>query len=383
MKRRSFLQIGAVGGTVAALGVAPKKTRANATTTETEFDLTIAPANAEMIDGTLVYTLQFFRGFDNPSPELRVLEGERISIRVTNNDTQPHRFTIPGVAGSYLHDIQPGQTRVTRFAAPKGGSYLYIDPSKGDLNRLMGLHGAFIVEPENRGRTSAGSETPYSVEDHNPQLQALFAAFGNHPHFPGEKWRAGDLAREKLWLFSQVDPSLNASVAAGEAVDPSQVKENFLPRYFTINGLSGFDTAYHDLREGNDAHEGRAGRIMPSGKEGEPCLLRCLNAGLATHACHIHGNHCLELSHSDYTHVNQISGNIYEHDTWSLAPLQRVEMMLPFRKPPDIPDECWPPKDEPFPLRYVMHCHFEISQTAGGGNYPQGAVTHWEMTAPL
>ena len=33
--------------------------------------------------------------------------------------------------------------------------------------------------------------------------------------------------------------------------------------------------------------------------------------------------------------------------------------------------------------RYVMHCHFELSQTAGGGNYPQGAVTHWEMTAPL
>ena len=121
---------------------------------------------------------------------------------------------------------------------------------------------------------------------------------------------------------------------------------------------------------------------MPSGEEGEPCLLRCLNAGLATHACHIHGNHCLELSHSDYQYNNQISTNIYEHDTWELRPEQRVELILPFRKPPDIPDECWPPTEEPFPLRYVMHCHFEISQSAGGGNYPQGAVTHWQMTGP-
>jgi hypothetical protein len=40
-------------------------------------------------------------------------------------------------------------------------------------------------------------------------------------------------------------------------------------------------------------------------------------------------------------------------------------------------------KEEPWPLRYVMHCHCEMSQTAGGGNYPMGAVTHWEMTGPL
>jgi hypothetical protein len=34
-------------------------------------------------------------------------------------------------------------------------------------------------------------------------------------------------------------------------------------------------------------------------------------------------------------------------------------------------------------MRFVMHCHTEMSNTAGGGNYPQGIVTHWEMTAPL
>jgi len=34
-------------------------------------------------------------------------------------------------------------------------------------------------------------------------------------------------------------------------------------------------------------------------------------------------------------------------------------------------------------MRYVTHCHTEMSNTAGGGNYPQGIVTHWEMTEPL
>ena len=383
MKRRSFLQLSAVGGTIAAVGVSPTRTRANSTTTETNFELTIAPANAEMIDGTIVYTLQYFRGFDSPSPELRVREGERITITVTNNDSQPHGFFIPSIAESHISTMQPGQTGRTTFTAPKGGSYLYVDYYEDPLNRLMGLHGAFIVEPDGEGKTLAGSETPYSVVDHNPQIQALFDAFGSHPRFPGDKWRARDLRREKLWLFTQVDPSLNERVAAGEPVDPVLIQDNFLPRYFTINGLSGFDTANHHLEDGNAAHQGRAGRIMPSGKQGEPCLIRCINAGLATHACHIHGNHCFELSASDLQFRNEISSNIYEHDTWELKPLQRVELILPFERPPDIPLDAWPPVEEPFPLRYVMHCHFEISQSAGGGNYPQGAVTHWQMTDPL
>jgi hypothetical protein len=42
----------------------------------------------------------------------------------------------------------------------------------------------------------------------------------------------------------------------------------------------------------------------------------------------------------------------------------------------------WPPKEEPFPLLYPMHCHIEMSQTASGGQYPQGMVTHWELLGP-
>ena len=33
--------------------------------------------------------------------------------------------------------------------------------------------------------------------------------------------------------------------------------------------------------------------------------------------------------------------------------------------------------------RYPMHCHAEMSQTAGGGQYPSGMYTEWELSGPL
>jgi hypothetical protein len=377
MKRRRFLQLGAIG---AATAVSMPASPGHASVTETSFALTIAPANAEMIDGTMVYVLAYFRGIDVPHPELRVTEGREITISVTNNDTQVHGFAIPGIPAATISAIPSGATATISFIAPVGGSYLYVDPYKAPLNRVLGLHGAFIVEPI-QGTTPAGSPTPFSRASQTPQVQALFDALGGgHPRFPGEKWNANDLRREKLWLFSQTDPRLNAQVATGQSVDPASVVPNFLPRYFTINGLSGFDTAIHN---GASSSNHPAERIMPSGKQGQPCLIRTMNAGLANHSVHIHGNHCMELSESDASGINFCETHVYERDTWLLKPLERIDVMLPFERPPDIPVGKWPPRDEPFPLRYVMHCHFEISQTAGGGNYPQGAVTHWEMTGAL
>ena len=401
MKRRTFMQIGAAGGAAAAIGL--KTASGIARSSDTEFALTISPANTELIDGTWVYVLAYFLGSNRPSPEIRVTEGEEISITVTNKDKQVHGFAIPGIPPATIPAIEPGATAHVVFKAPWAGSFLYVDPYKEPLNRILGLHGAFIVEAK-EGKTPLGSETPYSGPKQTPQVQALFDALGGgDPRFPGDQWRRNDLRRDKLWLFSQTDPALNARVAAGEMVDPAKVKANFVPRYFTINGLSGYDTAIHegshsdddddddwddrddDDRDSNDLidDDNPAGRIMPSGKEGEPCLVRTMNAGLATHSVHIHGNHCFILSGVDSEYRNECALYCFERDTWQLGPMQRIDVLLPFKRPPDIPLSAWPPKDEPFPLRYVMHCHFELSQTAGGGNYPQGAVTHWEMTAPL
>ncbi|PTQ11673.1 hypothetical protein CLG96_08190 [Sphingomonas oleivorans] len=345
-----------------------------------ELHISIEPVDAEMIDGQIVYMLLFFSEDGKPRPVLRVREGDEIRIEISNNDTAPHGFAIPGIPAATSELIDPGDRREVRFTAPVGGSYLFFDPTKAPLNRILGLHGALIVEPR-LGTTPAGSPTPFSRASQTPALQALFDALGTAPRFPGQKWKPGDPAREKIWVFSQTDPTLNARVASGQSVDPASIMSSFLPRYFHINGLSGFDTAVHNgtASEGIEAAEA----IMPEGKQGQPTLLRTMNAGLSTHSPHIHGNHVMELSENIANGAIDVRKNILEVDVWRLSPLARKDMLLPFERPPDIPAAKWPPKEEPFPLRYVMHCHTEMSQTAGGGNYPQGLVTHWEMTAPI
>jgi len=378
MKRRQFLQLGAVG-TAAALML--PATQGFAAATPTNFSLVIKPATASMIDGTEVYVLVYCLNGLAAQPELRVTEDDVITLSITNNDVAPHGFAIPGIPAAYIAMIEPGATGTVTFAAPGGGSYLYVDPYKAPLNRVLGLHGAFIVEPID-GNTLAGSPTPFSRLEQTPQIEAFFDALGGDSEpFPGEKWNPNDPDREKLWLFSQIDPSLNARIRAGESVNPASVVDRFLPRYFTINGLSGFDASH--LHDGHSAGNSPAARIIPKGKEGQPCLIRTMNAGLATHSVHIHGNHCMECSETDEFGANQRETHVYERDTWLLAPLARIDMILPFERPPDIPRNKWPPRDEDFPLKYVMHCHNELSQTAGGGSYPQGATTHWEMTGAL
>jgi hypothetical protein len=126
-----------------------------------------------------------------------------------------------------------------------------------------------------------------------------------------------------------------------------------------------------------------------------------LSVGLCHHATHIHGNHLFELAHSVLTAdafvptmgasttaalgEPIVHDNIWERDVWPTWPMQIRDMLLPYEAPPDIPN--WQAKyateptaaEEKFPLRYVMHDHCEMATTAAGGNYPQGAVTHWEI----
>jgi len=159
-------------------------------------------------------------------------------------------------------------------------------------------------------------------------------------------------------------------VDAGQTINPASVTASFRPRYFTLNGLSGVD-AVHDPA------------TTPEGYVGEPLVLRVLNAGLATHSPHIHGNHVMELSGTDALANQVVRDNIVERDTWLMAPLERKDLLLPFERPPDIPDPAYPMRQEPFPLRYPMHCHMEMSQTAGGGNYPQGLIADWRILGPV
>lgn len=374
MDRRKFLKVGSFA---AGLIVAPAMTPAQTATGV--FDLTIEPVDSEMIDGQFVFSLMFFDRSAEGRPIMEVTEGDIVTISVSNLDSRPHSFAITGIPAASIANIPPGGKGTVRFTAPAGGSYMYLDPSLAPLNRILGLYGAFISKPK-LGTTTAGSPTPFSRAMLTPAVSAVFNALGTHRRFPGNKWDSADPERDKLWLFSQVDPLIAARVDAGEAVPPASIVPSFVPRYFTINGLSGYDAALHHVPADVDWKKGAA-RIMPHGRQGQPTIIRNMNAGLATHSPHIHGNHVFKLSDTSANGAVTVQPSVYELDAWPMPPLSRQDLLLPFEQPGDA--AVWPPVEEPWPMRYVMHCHTEMSQTAAGGNYPQGLVTHWEMTGAL
>ncbi|MCY7280670.1 MAG: multicopper oxidase domain-containing protein [Sphingomonas bacterium] len=394
MDRRQFLKLGSAVAAAGTLSPAmaevvnpryPPKRRIRSG----RLDMTITPYNCPMIDGKEVYTI-FFEiagetiktiGRRGLHPVIWAIEGETLEIRITNLDDRRHAFAITGLS---LDDtpINPNGTGTYTFTVPPPGSYLYYDPYNFPVNRILGLNGALIVLPRVGTTTPRGlSPIPYNLEQQktSPAVVALFDALG-HGVFPGNKWEPYPPACEKhprdmVWVTSEMDSALARRIADKDYVDGSVWKSSFVPDYFMINGASGFETAGHE--ELSDDKYAHAGLIEPEGYVGQPTMIRCLNAGLATHSLHIHGNDVYQLTTTNTAHAVVVHDNIFALDTWAMPPMARTDMLLPFVRPLDAP--VWPPKQEPFPLRYVMHCHCEMSNTAGGGNYPQGMVTHWEM----
>jgi FtsP/CotA-like multicopper oxidase with cupredoxin domain len=340
-------------------------------------NLSIEEALFEMVDGSLVYMWAFQDRNDEltalprlPGPVISAVTGQSVQITVTNNLDEDHAFSVLDLPGSEI-TVPPGETRSVTFAAPAAGTYLYLDPLNAPVNRVLGLHGALVVLP-------AGGNTPYTSP--TAAVQQLFDDLGTTDHFPRHALSPAGWQRERsrIWLFHQVDPAFNARVQAGEVLDPSELAENFRPRYFTINGKSGIFSA-HD-------HDSSI-----SGRIGQPMLVRQLNAGLFAHSPHLHANHFYVTAVD-----NVVQDNVFFLDTHNLYPLGRVDWLIAFIRPPDIPGS----QDIPLrdlipnelalvvdgpngaagvpqtPLVYPMHCHNEPSQTAAGGNYPQGAVVH-------
>jgi FtsP/CotA-like multicopper oxidase with cupredoxin domain len=340
-------------------------------------------AMVEMVDGTEVFHWLFSTPLSGPSfpgPVIFATAGDDITLKITNNLFEPHAFQILGTR-VLTPPIGPGLTRTVNFKAPAAGTYLYIDPLNDPVNRVLGLHGALVVSP-------AAGNTPYSFP--TPAVQQLFNDLGTTPHFPNHALSpvGWDPTRFRVWLHHQIDPSFNAQAEAdflagrASSVSATLMKSNFLPRYFTTTGKSGAFSA-HDPA------------IRLDGAIGQPMLVRILNAGLYTHSNHLHANHFYVTAVN-----NSVRDNVYHIDSMAIRPLDRVDWLVPFKRPPDIagsqdiplriliPNELAltipnSPGVPQSPLPYPMHCHMEISQTAAGGNYPQGSITHFNFTGDL
>lgn len=370
MDRREFIAYGSAAALAAGVIKSQLEQVAEAQTATVSLELHIEEIYEEMIDGEVLFALAYRDPVTRLiRPPIFVTEGATIKLKLVNKTRKPRRFALTSRPDDKFPVVEPGATRNIQFLAPNPGSYIYHETTEGALGRLAGLYGPLVVMPaEGNGRTAAGVRTPYL--NPTPAQSALFDALGTSTRFPGEPWRPELPERSKIWMFSETDPELNQRLERNVATGWTTLKSWFKPRYFSLNGLSGYDSSHDES-------------CCPEGYEGEPVLIRCMNAGIATHGPHIHGNHVYCLSEVDPVTLTQYKcKNILEVDTWMMKPLWRKDMLLPFIKPDEIPAAAWPPKQEPFPLFYPMHCHIEMSQTAGGGSYPQGMVTHWEMLGP-
>ena len=385
--RRDLLKYAAGGAVVLGLGGAAtlgRADRSNAVTASRHIPLWVTDGYRTMIDGTQIYAWAFSsapdgfgtpRGpvpYDDPFPDhvsffpdatLHAVEGEDIHVEVTNRLDEDHSFVIEDrVAHRDIVNsgrIGPGQTWTGTFAAPPAGIYIFQDTLQRPLNRVMGLHGMFIVmPPQPVVRTLGTPLRAYSTGD--PVL----------------------VERQWVWELHGVDPVWHELASAGF----SKVADfpRYVARYFTINNRSGVlafssDGAKEDTKP--------RGHMRVPGEPGQ--LIRLANVGVNVHGAHFHGNHVhvvanggrvLNTRGDDTT----LPGNepfidhAMERDVVLMEPLNHKDVILPFEQPRDI---ATPERSlvAGVSFDYPMHSHAEMSQTAAGGLYPNGMLTDWEL----
>ena len=103
-----------------------------------------------------------------PGPILRWREGDRVTLRVTNNLAHDssihwHGIILPanmdGVPGISFDGIKPGDTFTYQFDVRQNGTFWYH--SHSDFQEQTGMYGAIVIEPS--GRDSVSSDRDYVV----------------------------------------------------------------------------------------------------------------------------------------------------------------------------------------------------------------------------
>lgn len=328
MNRRKFLKLGAASaaGTLAgSIGLLSWTPRAYAATVAVS--LNAVKGSVSMIDGTSAFVFSYSTSNTAalPGPTILCQTGDTVVVTLNNTLATPVVFNV-GRTG-IRSVIAAGKSATFSFSAPAAGTYLFYDDQNHGVNRVLGLAGALVV-------------MPFGIKNQS---------FTNGPTF----------VRQYKWLFNGVDPNWGSLVQAnGDAYVSKISAGSYMPRYFLING-SSFDATAEPNTE-------------LSGNVNDATLVRILNGGGMVHSPHFHGNHVqiVSVNGTNYT------GTLKQKDIVSSFPLDVRDVIYPMAPPPDA----WPqigssaavsPLNQ-YPQQYPMHCHSEMSQTAGGGLYPHG-----------
>ena len=214
-----------------------------------------------------------------PGPRLRVTEGDRVRINVTNQLPESttvhwHGLVLPnamdGPAEITQEPIAPGETLTYEFVTEQRGTYFYHSHDHIDRQQALGLYGALIIDPREP------ADYPYTYDQELVvQLQELLER-------EGYSW-------------------------------PSMPMEGGLPNFFTINGKAYPETQTVRMRVG------------------ETLLVRFIgtNSGFI-HPMHIHGGpfRIVETDGNPVPTVGQ-----WVKDTVNVGPGERYDVLWEAREP--------------------------------------------------
>jgi FtsP/CotA-like multicopper oxidase with cupredoxin domain len=132
------------------------------------FDLTASIIEWEVEPGRKVEAWAYNNQV--PGPQIRVKEGDRVRINVTNNLRESHAVHWHGLEVPIDQDgvpfitqppIKPGESYAYEFTVPNSGSHMYHSHYNAAEQTMKGLLGAFIVEPKNPKPYERGVDVDY------------------------------------------------------------------------------------------------------------------------------------------------------------------------------------------------------------------------------
>ena len=240
------------------------------------FDLTASVISWPILDGERVDA--FALNGQVPGPTLRLRQGDRVRINLTNRLPESttlhwHGMILPnamdGPAEITQDPVKPGKRFTYEFSATQAGTYFYHSHDHPDRQQGLGLYGALIIDPDTQ------ADEPSFDQEYTVQLQ---------------EW----LEREGLTY-------------------PAMLMEGGLPNFFTINGKSYPATDTIQM------------------KVGERLLVRFIGSNNNfIHPMHIHGGP-FRIVAVDGNPVRPSAQ--FDADTVNVGPGQRYDVIWTARRP--------------------------------------------------
>jgi manganese oxidase len=240
------------------------------------FDLETSVIRWTILSGVTVEAYAFNRQV--PGPRIRVTEGDRVRINVTNRLPEPttvhwHGLILPnamdGPAEITQNPIAPGESFTYEFTTEQVGTYFYHTHAHVDRQQSLGLYGALIIDPRN------SALEPKADAEYVIQLQ---------------EW----LQREGLTY-------------------PAMLMDGALPNYFTINGKAYPSTDIIHL------------------KLGQTVKLRFIGSNNNfIHPMHVHGGPFTVVARDGQLLPQQAR---FDADTVNVGPGQRYDVLWRARQP--------------------------------------------------